>query len=215
MCTRKEPVKTYPLLLKEIAVSSALKGSVNDLYHGKISRKPNGRAIVADHTLGHSTEWWIPDVLTNDFNIGDIAPIRIVSSQYENAAMLEAKPKQAAPEEYGTWTFKYVGINPTCKRKVFDYISPETGFTLVCRMSLARWFAGRNDQEKVCYANVSSIWIASHDGSSFVALECETPGEDGQCSCEAVPGQETSDDIYRTTWGLIHNPNTDVDDLPF
>jgi len=214
-CAGLGPAKTYPLVLRDIAVRSALTGSVNDLFHGKISRKLNGRAVVADHTLDHSTEWWIPEVLSNDFNMGDIAPIRIVSSQYQNAAILEAKPTQSLPEEYGAWTFKYVGINPTCKRKVFDYIAPETGFTLVCRMSLARWFAGRNDQEKVCYADVSSIWIASHDRSSFVALECESPREDGQCACEVVPGNELLDDIYRTTWGLIQNPNTDPDDLPF
>lgn len=214
-CAGRGPATTYPLVLRDIAVRSALTGSVNDLFHGKISRKLNGRAVVADHTLDHSTEWWIPEVLSNDFNMGDIAPIRIVSSQYQNAAILEAKPTQSLPEEYGTWTFKYVGINPICKRKVFDYITPETGFTLVCRMSLARWFAGRNDQEKVCYADVSSIWIASHDRSSFVALECESPREDGQCACEVVPSNEISDDIYRTTWGLIQNPNTDPDDLPF
>jgi hypothetical protein len=212
-CSRQKPPKTFPLILREIAMRDAHEGSVHELFQGKISRKENGRAFVADHTLTHSTQWWVPGFYATASDNG-YRPIRIESSQYQNAAILEALAGDgwAGSPDREKFTFKYVGVNPVCKRKVYDHISPADDHTLVCRMSLARWWAAPSDQEKLCYADLSAVWAASHDRSSFVPLECDSPGADGQCVCE-VP---TEDEQYCYLWGLPFSFNQDLsDDLPF
>lgn len=209
-CARREAPKTYPLVLRDIAVRSALQGSVSGLFDGKIARKPNGRAVVADHTLGHSTEWWIPGLLEIGSDMGYI-PIRLTTRPQDNAAMLETLETGGLPADEKKWTFKYVGINPVCRKKVAEYISPSSDYTIVCRMSLARWFAASSDPEPVCYGDLSAIWVASHDRARFFPLECDMPDEDGKCYCDI----QIDNDEYFLMWGLPrHNPGAQ-DDLPF
>lgn len=210
-CARREAPKTYPLVLRDIAVRSALQGSVSGLFDGKISRKPHGRAVVADHTLGHSTEWWIPGVYATASDNGYV-PIRITLREQDNAVILEVMEGDgwAGSPERVKWTFKYVGINPVCRKKVAEYISPACDYTIVCRMSLARWFAASSDPEPVCYGDLSAVWVASHDRASFFPLDCETPSDVGHCLCQVT----IEDTDYFWLWRLPH-PDLLTDDLPF
>lgn len=210
-CARREAPKTYPLVLRDIAARSALRGSVSDLFDGKISRKPDGRAVVADHTLGYSTEWWIPDFRMLASDHGYI-PIRMTTRLRDSAAMLEALEGDGSmTSNKNKWTFKYVGVNPVCRKKVAEYTKPMSDYTLVCRMSLARWFAASSDPEPICYGDLSAVWVASQDRTRFFPLECDTPGRDGECLCDV----QIDDDEYFSMWGSPrHNP-TAWDDLPF
>ena len=206
-CTLLEKPKLYPLVLREIALRNIVDGQVNELFSGKISRKQNGRAVVADHTLNHSTEWWRPHLYLVGTD-GGYQPVRLVASPYQNASILEVLEEPYEGGAGSKWTFKYVGKNPICRKKVFDFSAGSR--QLILRMSLARWWAAPTDQEKLCYADLSSAWAATEDWSEFVLLECDAPGEDGLCSCEVVP----ADEGYKWLWGL-QEPVGPNDDLPF
>jgi hypothetical protein len=176
------------------------------LFGGKITRKSNGRAIVRDRTLDFSTQWWIPDLFSPDMD-ELYQPIRIVSSTY--GSYLEVLEEDVNTGNSGTgqkWTFKFVGVKPVCKQKVYQHTFGLNRHVIVLRISLARWWAAASDPEVVCYGDLSAAWAASRDWTTFILLECDSPDGSGQCSCEV----DRSEGSYNRMWNPLQ-----TDDLPF
>ena len=196
----------FPLILKEIALDQAFRGSVSGLFDGKITRKPNGRAVVSSRELHFSTQWWMPELVDVSTDNGYL-PVRITTSQYQGALNLEAVENGSppSPPSDAKWTFKYVGVDPICKRKFRK--SVEYGSTLLLRMSLARWWASQADTEVLCYGDLSSAWSFSEKERRFELLECASP-VNGKCECKL----DADDDGYLWLWGDLRNGDVD---LPF
>ena len=196
----------FPLILKEIALDQAFRGSVSGLFDGKITRKPNGRAVVSSRELQFSTQWWMPEVVSVASDEGYL-PVRIVSSQYKGDLILEAVEEGSAqsPPSNTKWTFKYVGVNPICKHKVRENVGPDQ--IILLRMSLARWWAAPADSEVLCYGDLSSAWSFSEKERRFEPLECASL-VNGKCECKI----DADSDGYLWLWGGLRNGN---EDLPF
>ena len=195
--------QSFPLILKEIALKQAFRGSVSGVFGGKITRKANGRAVVLSPDLGFSTQWWIPEWVHTSFDTGCL-PIRITTSQYQGAAILEAAEDNvgSSGQALAKWTFKYVGVNPICRRKIQECCR-NPGTTLLLRLSLARWWAAPSDTEKLCYGDLSSAWAFSDELRGFEPLDCAN-AVDGQCACELLPAYSD----WLEFWG-------EGSDLPF